>query len=266
MKCEAVQNRLLATPDAFHPGAELAAHVAGCSACRARQARAAELDGHLAHLPAPPSSGAKKAAFLESVQEAGPIIKTKPRTLRTPSGTFRPWRAVRREHYAGLAAALLVALAGLAYFTRNKAQAPELAEKPRHELLKKEVRHVAKLATSDSAPQRMTVWAEWASDLKSETKDLYKVAASDELLALGRLFERAVQDGIVKQAKMLDKHMPAGDRQALFQDALARLSEVVNDTTLWAQNAPPDAQKTLNKMAATARAAVSVLQPLEKGV
>ena len=266
MKCDAVQNRLLAAPDALDPGAELTAHIAGCAACLAVRARAVELDTYLAHLPAAPSSDAKKAAFLESVQEAGPIIKTKPRTLRTPSGTFRPWRAVRREHYAGLAAALLVALAGLAYFTRNKAQAPELAEKPRHELLKKEVRHVAKLATSDSAPQRMTVWAEWASDLKSETKDLYKVAASDELLALGRLFERAVKEGILKQAKMLDKHMPAGERQALFQDALARLTEVVNDTTLWAQNAPPDAQKTLNKMAATAQAALLALQPLEKGV
>ena len=266
MKCEAVQNRLLATSDALHPGAELAAHVAGCAACLAMQARAAELDIYLTRLPAAPSSAAKRAAFLESILEMDPIIETKPRTLRTPSGHFRPWRAVRREHCAGLAAALLVALAGLAYFTRNKAQAPELAEKPRHELLKKEVRHVAKLATSDSAPQRMTVWAEWASDLKSETKDLYKVAPSDELSALARLFERAVQEGIVKQAKLLDKHMPAGDRRALFQDALARLTEVANDTTLWAQNAPPDAQQTLNKMAATARAAVSVLQPLEKGV
>ena len=266
MKCEAVQNRLLAAPDASHPGEELAAHLAGCAACEVVQVRALQLDSLLVNLPAVPSSELKKAAFLESVQEAGPIIKAIPRSLRTPSGTFKPWRAARFEHVAGVAAAILVAVVGLWYFTKGKSPVPEVAEKPRHELLKKEVRHVAKLAGSDSAPQRMTIWAEWASDLKTETKELYKVAPSDELLALGRLFERAVQEGIVQQAKLLDKHMPAGDRQALFQDALARLTEAETETMQLAENAPPDAQKTLRKMAQTARSARAVLEPLVKGV
>ena len=266
MKCEAVQNRLLAAPDANHPGEELTAHLAGCAACRAIQVHALRLDHLLAHLPAAPSSVAKKAAFLESVQEAGPIIKAIPRSLRTPSGTFKPFRAVRREHFAGIAAALVIGIAGVWFFTRPKSQVPEVAEKPRHELLKKEVRHVTKLAGSNTAPQRMTIWAEWATDVKTETKELYKVAPSDELLALGRLFDRAVQDGIVKQALLLDKHMPAGERQALLRDALARLSDAETETTQLAQNAPPDAQKTLRKMAQTAGAARLILEPLVKGV
>ena len=266
MKCEAVQNRLLAAPDANHPGAEIAAHLAGCAACTAIQAQALQLDSWLAHLPAAPSSEAKKAAFLESVQEAGPIIKAIPRTLRTPSGTFKPFRSARWEHFAGVAVALLVCVAGLWYFTRPKSPVPEVAEKPRHELLKKEVRHVTKLAGSDSAPQRMSIWAEWATDVKTETKELYKVARSDELLALGRLFDRAVLEGIVKQAQMLDKHMPAADRQALFRDALARLTEAETETLQLAGIAPPDAQKTLLKMSLTARNARLALEPLEKGV
>ncbi len=266
MKCEAVQNRLLAAPDANHPDGKVVAHLAGCAACRVIQARASRLDSLLANLPPVPSSKARKVAFLESVQEDGPIIKTKPRSLRTPSGTFKPWRAARREHAAGIAAALLLALGGVWFFTKGKAPVPEVAEKPRHELLKKEVRHVTKLAGSDSAPQRMAIWAEWASDLKTETKDLYKVAPSDELQSLGTLFERAVQEGIVKQARLLDKHMPAGERQALFQDALARLTAAETEAAQLALNAPPDAKKTLLKMSQNARAGRTALEPLVKGV
>ena len=268
MKCEAVQNRLLAAPDAHDPGEPLRVHLADCAPCRAMQAKALQLDALLADLPAAPSSASRKAAFLESMREAGPIIRVKPqtRTLRTPSGTFKPFRALRWPHYAGTAAALLVAIAGIWYSTRTKTPVPELAEKPRHELLKKEVKHVTKLAGSDSAPQRMTVWAEWASDLKAETKDLYKVAPSDELQSLARLFERAVQNGIVKQAKLLDRHMPAAERQALFGDALARLRDAETETTQLAQNAPPAAQKALLKMAETARLGRTTLEPLVKGV
>jgi hypothetical protein len=266
MKCEAVQNRLLAAPDANDPGEELRVHVAGCAACRAVQARALQLDLLLADLPAAPSSEARKLAFLESVQHAGPIIRVKPSGLRTASGTFKPFRVVRWQHTAATAAALLVAIAGIWFFTRGKAPVPEVAEKPRHELLKKEVKHVTQLAACDSAPQRMTIWAEWASDLKAETKDLYKVAPSDELQSLARLFERAVQDGIVKQAKLLDRHMPAAERQALFRDALARLTDAETETKQLAQNAPPAAQKTLLKMSETARLARTTLEPLVKGV
>ena len=266
MKCEAARNRLLAAPDALHPGDRLVAHLAGCEPCRAVQAVALRLDKLLADLPPAPSSEARKAAFLDSILEVGPIIRVKPHSLRTPSGSFRPWKAARWPHLAGIAAALFLAVGGTWLAVRPKAPVPELAEKPRHELLKKEVKHVAKLAGSDSAPQRMTIWAEWATDLKAETKELYKVAPSDELLALGRLFERAVQEGIVKQAKLLDRHMPAIDRQALFQDALARLTEAETETTQLAQNAPPDAQKTLLKMAQTARTARATLEPLVKGV
>lgn len=265
MKCDAVQNRLLAAPDASYPGEELAAHLAGCATCRAVQTHALKLDILLANLPAAPSSASKKAAFLESVQEAGPIIKAIPRTLRTPSGTFKPFRAVRWEHYAGIAATLLVTVVGIWYFTKAKVAAPEIAAKPRHELLKKEVRHVTKLAASDSAPQRMAIWAEWASDVKTETKELYLAADSDDLLALGRLFDKAVLDGIVKQAKMLDQHMPAGERQALFQDTLARLRDAETEATQLAQNAAPNAQKTLIKMAKTAGDARKLLEPLVKG-
>ena len=267
MKCEAVQNRLLAAPDAHHPEEKLLAHLADCSACRMVQTHALKLDSWLLHLPAAPSSDVKKAAFLESIQEAGPIIRVKPRSLRTPSGTYRPWQTVLGwEQYAGIAAALMIALGGLWWFTRTKSPVPELAEKPRHELLKKEVRHLTQLANSDSAPKRMTIWAEWASDLKTETKELYKVAPNDDLQSLGRLFERAVQEGIVKQAGLLDKHMPAGERQALFQDALARLTEVETETAQLSLNAPPDAQKTLRKMSQTAKTARVALEPLVKGV
>ena len=265
MKCEAAQNRLLAAPDANDPGAKLLAHLADCAACGAVRMEALRLDALLADLPAVPSSEARKAAFLDSIRDAGPIIRVKPSRIRTASGTFKPLRAVRWQHTAATAAALLVAVAGIWFFTRGKAPVPELAEKPRHELLKKEVKHITQLAASDSAPQRMTIWAEWASDLEAETKDLYKVAPADDLQSLARLFERAVHDGIVKQAKLLDKHMPAADRQALFRDAITRLTDAEAETKQLAQNAPPAAQKTLLKMSETARLARTTLEPLVKG-
>src|SRR5579885_2061136 len=85
MNCEAVQNRLLALPDPRRASDELRGHLDGCPACRSFLAAVGRLDELLAAIPVPPPSEEVKAAFLDKVTEAGPIIRRLPVVPRRDS-------------------------------------------------------------------------------------------------------------------------------------------------------------------------------------
>ena len=271
MTCESLRNRLLALPSPVAPVPELAAHLTGCSGCRAFAERAGTLDALIVEAVAwavPPSESAK-AAFLDSLAALGPVIHTKPTTADRHSGTYRPLRALARrvdwKYAVGIAAALLVAVTAWRLWPAGQ---PPLAEKdgPRQQLLAKQGKYLAVLAGADSADARLRVWADWTTDLRTTTADVYKAAAPDDLAALERMFDKAVRDGVLKHADRLPRHLPAAERVAVLRDAQAKLAADRAALDRLRADAPPAFKENLKRMADAARDAQVKLAALAEGV
>ena len=270
MKCESFQNRLLALPSPAAPTPELVAHLTTCGGCRAFAERAGNLDALIAALPVPASEAAKRA-FVESLATLGPVIHTKPSILSADphSGTFRPFRAIARrvewKFVAGLAAAVLVAVTAWTMWPGGR---QPIAEKdgPRQELLAKQNKHLTALASADSADARLRVWADWTTDLRAATTDVYKAAAPDDFAALERMFDKAVHNGVLKHAGLLAANLPAAERVAVLRDAQAKMAFTRAQLERIGKDAPPAYKPNLKRMADAALEAQTKLADLAKGV
>ena len=256
MKCEACQNLILSATKPARVSSEANVHIANCAACWGVQKKAAKLDALLVRLPVPSSKKAK-AKLIASLNDSA---------LAVPSTKVPLYRRLLLNSIPGVAALVILGVGGFFYITRTKPVVPELAAKPRHELLNREMANVVKLANADSAPARLKVWTAWATDIRGETRDLYKVAPADELSSLARMYDKAVQEGIVKQAKLLPQHMDAEEKQTLLQAADAKLAETVAEAERLHNEAPPPAQKYLKQIAESSREGRRKLDPLLKGV
>ncbi|OWK37973.1 hypothetical protein [Fimbriiglobus ruber] len=257
MKCEVVQNRLLALPDSHRVPDDLRAHVTTCTGCTAFLATAARLDGLLAALPVPQSSADVKAAFLERVTEAGPVIKRIP-TIPRPDSTI-DLRAVLMKNgrwkYAGALAASLLIGAGVWVAVGGK-RAPGQPETValKHELLNREVKHFDELANATTPPERIAVWSAVAADLRGEAKALYVAAQEPEMRALARMYEKAVREGVVAQAELLSPApMPTAEKREALTEAANRLTEAEAEATSLAATAPPQSKNALLAIAKTAK-------------
>ena len=259
MTCDVYQNRLLALPNPAKPSAELRAHLNGCPACRAVQAEAVRVEALVTRLPVP-SSEARKAAFLESLTIDGPVIRSKPvlPSSLAASGTFRPvgtWlKRIDLRWAGGVAAALLVAVTAWWAVNRPKPPVPEVAEKPRHELLARSVKHTTALANSPSAPTRLTVFTNWSIDIQAEACAMSNAAPAEEMNSLARQYERAVNEGVLKQARQLkDQPMAAGERRQLLDEAITKLTAAETEASKLVADARKDAQPALGRIVESAR-------------
>jgi len=273
MTCDLFQNRLLALPSPTEPTAELREHVRTCPGCAAFAAKAVRVEILLAMLPVPNSEGVK-GEFAAMIGAEGPVIRTKPvlpSSLST-SGSFRPvgaWlKSLDRRWLGGVAAGVIVTVGLAWYATRPNIDKPEpdVAAKPRHELLSQCVKHNVALTKARTAPERFAVFHEWSNDLGREARDVYKAASREELAQLATLFEKTVQDGLIAQAKQLDdKPMVPAERQELFSKATKRLAATASDVAALAPEAPTDAQPALARIAKAARSASTTLSELATG-
>lgn len=266
MKCEAVQNRLLALPDPAGGPADLRAHLDGCDLCRRYADRAAALDAELAALPAPASDDAR-AAFLDSLTAAGPVIRSVP---VVPAGARWAWRprvpARAWKPVGGLAAAVAV---GVGLWAARPAKGPErdYAEGRRHELLTRVVALDARLAKAEGPEHRIPVLTEMAVALKDETGGVYKAdRGRDEVRSLADLFEKVVRGGIVKQAGEFPRFAPVAERHQVLNAAADALAVAATDAAAMARSAPPQVQESLDRMARTAREGQDELRKLARGV
>lgn len=268
MKCESFRNRLLALPSPAAPTPELAAHMATCAGCRAFAARAGKLAALLAALPVP-SSEVAKLAFVESLAVVGPVIQTKPTAPSADphSGTFRPFRALARrveaKHVIGIAAALLVAISAWLLWPAGK---PPVAEQdgPRQELLAKQNRHLADLASANSADVRLRVWADWTGDLRAATADVYMAADPEDFEALEKMFEKAIRVGVLGSAEKLP---PLGAaRTVVLLNARDKVGAARAELERMSKVAPPTHQARLQRMEAQARDAQQTLTRMAEGV
>jgi hypothetical protein len=231
--------------------------------------KAVRLDRLLAQLPTPSSELAKET-FLEQVLAEGPIIRSMPVVPSSVgSGTFRNvgkmFRSVSPKLLSGLAAGVLVTLGGVWFLTRPKQPViePELAEKPKHELLARSVKHHVDLSQSRTAPERLTIFTKWSVDVTAEAKDVYKAANRDEISKIAALYEVTVAQGIVEQAKLLEDHpMNRPELLSRLQATMTLLNTTAAETTSLAAEAPPDAQAAFKRIATAANNARTTLQTL----
>jgi hypothetical protein len=264
MNCEVLQNRLLALPDPRRVPAELRPHLDGCPACRAFAAGVLRLDALLAELPVPPADDDVRAAFLDRVTAAGPVITRVP--VVPSRGSSAQLSAVLARagltwrHAAGLAAALMVAVGGYWIATAERSR-PQPAAYHRHELLAKEAKWVADLAQAEDPKDRLKLWTGIADDVRGEARALHMVAAEDEMRDLTELYRKAVETGVVAQARRVPDH----DRPAAVREAMARLTASAAESTKLADGASPHSRRQLLQMAAIARDGNKALQSLAGG-
>ena len=272
MTCDVARNRLLALPDPAVPSADLLPHLGGCPACRRAQAEAVRLDRLLKRLPVPDARAAK-AAVLAQVERGGPVIRSRPVLPSTLSGNgaFRPvtnWLKRLDWRYAGggIAAAVAVSLTAWGLWPKPAEVAKEPPEKTRSALLAKAVRHTNTLAGTARTPDaRMGVYAEWTADVTTEAKDVYKVAAADEMNSLAAQYEQ-LAGGVAAQATLIDdKMLPPDERSDALRGAIGRLTAAQTDAARLAPDAPPNARPALDRIARSANDARMVLARIADG-
>jgi hypothetical protein len=234
---------------------DLRDHLTGCEACRGFLAQLGRLDAILASLPVPPTSEERKAAFLEQIGAAGPIITRVP--VYTKSDSTTRLRALIAKsgswkHVAGVAAALLLAVSTWwALQDNNPEQPPEVAG-IRHELLKKEVAVLAALSQTDSPRKKVEIWTSVTNDLRDEVRQVYLFAPGDDMTALAGLFDKAAKGGVLKHARQLD-NLPADQRKAVLDDLIKTMAEAEAEATQLGQGATPQSKASLKRIAETAK-------------
>lgn len=257
MTCDVFQNRLLALPDLNRPTDELRRHLATCDACSLWLARARQLDASLAAMPVPSSSGAK-AAFLDSITRAGPVITSIPRLDRPAGVTF--FRRVDWRVVSGLAAAALVGVG--VWFGSGPGKTVAEVAGPKHALLGKGVDFVAAMSTARTPQERTRVSMTMAGDLRDEVKVLYASAKPEDLDKLAEMYEKVVDRGLLSQAAQLDRvGVSAKDRRELWTQLGSHFTEVARDAAVMATTAPAPAVPAVARLG---RAAVRGQTKLEE--
>ncbi len=245
MTCDVTRNRLLALPDLSRPTDEIRAHLAGCQPCTVWLARAKQLDLSLVNLPAP-SSAEAKAAFLDYLTAAGPIIKSVPKSDRSNSSPLVAWaQRLDWRVVSGLAAAALVGV-GIWALSGNGKPVAEVAG-PKHELLARGVDFVAAMSTAKTPQERTQFSMAMSGDLRDEVKGLYTVANRADLDKLAEMYEKVVTRGLVVQSEQL-LQAPVQERHALWNQVKSHLAVVVQDAAEMETKAPAQAIPSLSKI------------------
>jgi hypothetical protein len=259
MTCDAIRNRLLAEPDPTRVPAELRPHVAGCAGCREFLVRYESLAKNIAALAAPQSDLAKMT-FVDSLANAGPIIKSLP-SLSTSAFSWKQALRIAAKPLAATAAAVAVGV-GIWSISGTRRPAEQQAAH-RHELLKKVVEHnaaLARLSKPSDARARIEALSDLAVDLRTETHDVALVAPKEDLDALAGLFENAVNEGLVKQARKMDTmNVNPMVRKDILQSAADKLAAAADDANALSRNAPQQAKAALDRIADAATKGRSAL-------
>ncbi|MDB5311075.1 MAG: hypothetical protein JWO38_5277 [Gemmataceae bacterium] len=256
MNCQTLQNRILALPDPRQVPDGLREHLDACPACAAWWKRAAQLEQLLGLLPVPAAPADKKAALLDDLTAAGPVIKSIPSVdRRSGRSAFELVGALPGLKYvAGLAAAVLVVLGGWLVLRPTK-QPEVVTHTPRHPFLEKVIQRDLALTQAKTPEQRLEVLGGLADDLSAETRSLARVASQEDLKDLSAQFQKVVDSGIVPQAKKVAdlQALTQAQKKALFERLSARLAEAGQQADQAARESPPHAQPVLKAISEKAR-------------
>ena len=251
MNCQSLQNRILALPDPRQVPESLRPHLDACPACRVWWQQATRLERLLENLPAPPPPADKKAALIDDLTAAGPIIKSIPAAPR-PAGRVSLAATRGAKAVAGLAAAVLIGIGGW-QLIKPTGTAIQAQTAPRHPLLEKVVQRDLALAKVNTPAQRLEVLSGLADDLSSETRGLARIGTPDDLNDLATWFQKVVADGIVPQAGKLPPGMAAADKRAILDRLTAKLAEAGQEANRAVGVSPPQSHAALKKIVETAQ-------------
>ena len=252
MNCQSLQNRILALPDPRQLPENLREHLDACSGCLAWWKQAVRLERLLTQLPAPPAPADKKAALLDELTAAGPVIKSVPAIERR--SFFARMPSLPLKTIAGLAAAVLIVVAGWMMTRPGTGTTVQAKESPRDPFLEKIVQRDLALAQAKSPDQRLEVLGGLADDLSSEARSLSKVANPEELRDLSSMFQKVVNEGIVAQVQKMPEHsMTQTQKQELLHKLTTKLAEAGQKADQAAHESPPHAQVPLKAISDTAR-------------
>lgn len=246
MKCRHVLQRLLATSGRRKLSPEALAHVAGCRRCQRWKARLGEIDRGVPQLPVPDSRAAK-AQFIQQI-------------LAEPTTAVRPpWRVRYGVTWqrSVMAAAALVLFALLVSGVFNRERQPKQTAMPPDDFLAEIVERNVSLATAATPQKRIEELAILADRLEARTRNVARVAGTDDLNDLADLYAMVVSGdkGLVKRAGAVAEDMPAADKTKLIDPIAERLLRTSQEADRMSREVPPSAVASLQRIAAVAKQA-----------
>lgn len=261
MTCSSVRQALLALPDPRLIPPSLREHVTDCPVCGHWAATAARLEGLLEQLPVPSPPADRKSALKARLGLDRPAE-------RSAGWGMSPLRGGGRVvgWAAGLAAVVLVVLAGGRLVPRRESGPVAAESTPEHPFLQAVARRGLALARSDSPRDKFRSLAGLTDDLSAEAVALARVAGPDDLKDLARWFERVVKEGLVRQAERLPAHaLTPAERHAELTALAGHLAETAARAEAAAADVPPEAQLALGRIRDSARYGERKLRELARG-
>jgi hypothetical protein len=269
MNCENCQRHLMTRDDLLSANLDVAAHLASCRACQEWYQRLQRLESNVPLLPVPASKGPEqlKRLILEPVRPAGegapaelPALTLGARQIPVPSRWPLAYSAL-----GGMAAALLLIVLGVYLgnlFSRSVHQPEPIAKtQPEVKKVPEDKKTPAKglanlvldcdvrLARTSDPRERVNILADLAGVLEGESKNLAVAGGTKELLAMARLYDRVLKEGVVARARDL----PMADRRVTLDPIAQRLAQARGAAEKMAAGAEPALAASLRQIAAAAK-------------
>jgi hypothetical protein len=243
--CKELYLWFLATDLLATPPREVRVHIDDCPRCRQRHQRLLNLNAVVHDLPVSPASPDARARLLRSL-DAAP----------GPRPAF--WPRFRWQVLAGVAAALLLAVVGVAAVVNGlnperieTEDAPQTRKaEPEPDVVGSVLDRHLKLAKGLTPAERYQELMGVATDLRGEALRLAKAPASAELGAVVKLYQRVVREGrLLERAEAL----PLMDQTHLITPLLRKLWEDEKAAEKLLGTAPADVAAPLRELTATTR-------------
>ncbi len=259
MNCDVCQRRLLATANPAAPSREVRKHLARCASCRAFQSRLRRIEHNLPALPVPSTRGKKRflARFL-----GRPETAPRPAPTTTPTLPLPWWRRQSVLRAVGAVAAAVLIGCGVylgVWLARsvplpgpNEPVAKEEPPVPDQDLVARLLDCDLRLAKAGTPRQRVETLAELADTLHRESRALSQGDGVQELQALARLYERVIEEGMVRRAK----EVPAGqERREALAPIVAQLAQAEREARQLAERLAQKSARSSDSLRQIAAAA-----------
>jgi hypothetical protein len=261
MNCDLVKRRLLSSEDPELDPPDIRAHLATCGYCREWRRHLLQVERNIPLLPVPASRGRARLLqrFLPPAAKPVPqgAVGPPPVPGASPPATVPLRRTLVLVRLGAAAAAvfLVVVLGSRMVSSRHRLPtetgpvAHAVPPAPADRLLAGLVRHDLRLAMAATPRERLAILADVADEILDPAGALTAETANSQLEALARLYERVVQEGILRQARTL----PPAERRSILSPIAKRLASNAQHMDGLVQKVPGEQSRPLLSIASVAR-------------